>query len=111
MDGQRTARAAPNPNPLPAANPQPPAGRGDSRVVPLTRSVQLTLPESPLPAGGVGVGGGERVRVRGGSRDESSRHRPSFSRHLTVTRRVKSPRMDTKLVAERKKRLRAYLAS
>src|SRR6185295_778010 len=66
----RTARAAPHPSPLPAANPQPPAGRGDTRVVPLTRSAQLTQTESPLPAGGVGVGGGERVRVRGGSRDD-----------------------------------------
>src|SRR6185295_2626255 len=63
-------RAAPHPNPLPAANPQPPAGRGDSRVAPLIRSAQLTQTESPLPAGGVGVGGGERARVRGGSRPD-----------------------------------------
>src|SRR6185295_13510370 len=64
-------RAAPHPHPLPAANPRPPAGRGDLRVAPLTRTVQAALHESPLPAGGVGVGGGERVRVRGGSRGPS----------------------------------------
>src|SRR6185295_10950297 len=39
----------------PPPTPTPPAGRGDLRVAPLTRSAQLTQTESPLPAGGRGL--------------------------------------------------------
>src|SRR6185295_14515302 len=52
----------------PPPTPTPPAGRGDSVCATCTLLVRGATRESPLPAGGVGVGGGERVRVRGGSR-------------------------------------------
>src|SRR6185295_4066006 len=67
----RTARAAPHPSPLPAANPRATGGERGFGLCELGTTCEKRDAESPLPAGGAGVGGGERVRVRGGSRGPS----------------------------------------
>src|SRR6185295_9741240 len=67
-----SARAAPHPNPLPAANPHATGGERGFVKCELDTTWERHDAEIPSPRRRLGVGGGERARVRGGSRGPPS---------------------------------------